>query len=49
MLDIVLEHFDTVQGIEISEHGVRFAREQLKLSVIQGDLLKHDLARRNST
>lgn len=41
-LDIVRDDFDRVQGIDITEDGVRYAREQLSLEVIQADFLKHD-------
>jgi 2-polyprenyl-3-methyl-5-hydroxy-6-metoxy-1,4-benzoquinol methylase len=41
-LDIAREEFESVQGIDIAEDGVRYARESLGLNVIQGDLLEYD-------
>ena len=40
-LDVVKDQFDTVLGIDITEDGVLYARDQLKLNVINADLLKH--------
>lgn len=41
-LDIAQHHFNQVQGIDITVDGIRYAREALKLNVLQSDLLKHD-------
>lgn len=41
-LELMQEHFESVQGIDITADGVRFARQELKLDVIQEDLLKYD-------
>jgi hypothetical protein len=41
-LDVVRNEFATVQGIDITDAGVRFAREELKLDVVQADFLAHD-------
>jgi 2-polyprenyl-3-methyl-5-hydroxy-6-metoxy-1,4-benzoquinol methylase len=41
-LDIAQSRFNQVQGIDITADGIRYAREVLKLDVLQGDLLKHD-------
>jgi predicted TPR repeat methyltransferase len=41
-LSIVSDQFDTVLGIDVTEEGVLYAQEQLKLKVINSDLLKHD-------
>jgi 2-polyprenyl-3-methyl-5-hydroxy-6-metoxy-1,4-benzoquinol methylase len=41
-LDIAQNRFNQVQGIDITADGIRYAREVLKLDVLQGDLLKHD-------
>jgi SAM-dependent methyltransferase len=38
-LNAVRDRFATVEGIDVSEDAVRFAREQLGLSVVHGDLL----------
>ena len=42
-LDVVRNDFQSVQGIDITESGTRYAREQLNLNVAQGDLLQYDL------
>jgi len=42
-LDLVRNRFAKVQGIDITEDGVRYAREELKLEVIKEDLLKYEL------
>ncbi len=42
-LDEVRGEFTSVQGIDITETGVRHARERFELDVIQGDFLAHDL------
>ena len=39
-------HFDTVTGIDVTDEGVRYAREALHLDVVQGDLLEQDLGDR---
>jgi predicted TPR repeat methyltransferase len=36
------EQFAHVSGIDITEDGVRYAREQLHLDIVQADLLQHD-------
>lgn len=41
-LDLAQRHFDSVLGIDITEEGVRYARETLHLDAIQSDLLEHD-------
>ncbi|PWT89454.1 MAG: hypothetical protein C5B55_11380 [Blastocatellia bacterium] len=41
-LDEVRSEFDSVQGIDITEAGVRHAREQFHLDVVEGDFLSHD-------
>jgi SAM-dependent methyltransferase len=41
-LDLVREKFATVQGIDITEDGVRYARDHLGLNVVQADLLEYD-------
>lgn len=41
-LDAARPQFESLQGIDITEDGVRYARETLKLDVSQGDFLKHD-------
>jgi predicted TPR repeat methyltransferase len=40
-LDSVRKSFDTVRGIDITEDGVRYAREQFGLDVIRGDFLNY--------
>jgi len=40
-LDAVRKSFDTVRGIDISEDGVRYARQQLALDVVLGDFLEY--------
>lgn len=45
-LDIAREKFDTVQGIDITEDGVRYARDKLNLDVIQADVLQYDFGSR---
>lgn len=44
-LDVVRDKFASVQGIDITDAGVRFAREQLKLDVVQADFLAHDFGK----
>jgi SAM-dependent methyltransferase len=42
-LDLVRGRFETAAGIDVSREAVRYAREELGLDVLQGDLLKVDL------
>lgn len=42
-LDLVRNRFEKVQGIDITEEGIRYSREELQLDVIQGDLLTSNL------
>jgi protein-L-isoaspartate O-methyltransferase len=44
-LDVVRNYFESVKGLDISEDGVRYARQQLNLDVIQADLLTYNLER----
>jgi len=41
-LDEVRGRFASVQGIDITDAGVRYARDELKLDVVQADFLAHD-------
>jgi predicted TPR repeat methyltransferase len=41
-LDVVRDEFQSVQGIDITDAGTRYAREELKLDVVQADFLAHD-------
>jgi len=41
-LDVARDEFAQVQGIDITDAGVRYAREELKLDVVQADFLAHD-------
>jgi 2-polyprenyl-3-methyl-5-hydroxy-6-metoxy-1,4-benzoquinol methylase len=41
-LDEVKSHFESVQGIDITDAGVRHASEKLKLDVVQADFLAHN-------
>lgn len=41
-LEVAQRYFDRVQGIDITEDGVRYARQILHLDVLHSDLLKHD-------
>jgi SAM-dependent methyltransferase len=41
-LDEVKSNFESVQGIDITDEGVRYAREELELDVVQADFLTHD-------
>lgn len=43
-LDVLRRNFSFINslGIDVNEEGVRFAQEQLNLSVIHGDFLDHD-------
>lgn len=45
-LDVVRDQFDSVEGIDITDAGVRYAREQLKLEVVQEDFLLRDYKNR---
>jgi SAM-dependent methyltransferase len=45
-LDLVRDRFDTAQGIDISEEGVRYAREELRLDAVCADFLKYDFGDR---
>lgn len=42
-LELAREHFKSVQGIDITEDGVRHCVNELGLDVIQGDLLRTNL------
>jgi 2-polyprenyl-3-methyl-5-hydroxy-6-metoxy-1,4-benzoquinol methylase len=42
-LDLVRDDFEKVGGIDVTEAGIRFAQEELKLPVTQGDFLDYDL------
>lgn len=42
-LETARSRFDTVQGIDITEEGVRYTREILHLDALHGDLLEYDL------
>ncbi|MBA3246635.1 MAG: class I SAM-dependent methyltransferase [Pyrinomonadaceae bacterium] len=41
-LDHVRGHFASAQGLDITDAGVRYARERLKIDVTQADFLTHD-------
>jgi SAM-dependent methyltransferase len=41
-LDVVRDEFERVEGIDITDAGVRYAREELKLNVVQADFLAYD-------
>ena len=41
-LDEAKQDFTSVQGIDITDEGVRFARESFGLDVVQDDFLSHD-------
>lgn len=45
-LDTAQADFESVLGIDITEDGVRYARQELKKDVIQGDFLSHDFGSR---
>ena len=45
-LEIAKDRFDSVRGIDITEDGVRHAKDVLKLDVILADLLQHDFGER---
>ena len=38
--------FDSVYGIDVTEDGIRYAQEQLKLDAVNAELLTHDLGGR---
>ena len=44
-LDLARGRFETATGIDITEDGVRYARETLGLDAVQGDLLDPRLRR----
>jgi SAM-dependent methyltransferase len=44
-LEVAKNHFESVQGIDITEDGVRYSRESLNLDVIHADLLQHDFGK----
>ncbi|MDR4508731.1 MAG: class I SAM-dependent methyltransferase [Candidatus Brocadiaceae bacterium] len=46
-LQTALDSFDTVEGIDITEDGVHYAKEQLKLNVVHADFLQHDFKDKN--
>lgn len=41
-LDTVRNQFSMVRGIDITEDGIRYAQEQLKLDVVNDDFIRHD-------
>lgn len=41
-LDEARDHFASVRGIDITDGGIRYARERFGLDVIQADFLAHD-------
>ncbi len=43
-LDAVRADFKEVLGIDLTDEGVRYTREQLQLPAVQGDFLQHDFA-----
>ena len=45
-LDTARGEFAHVEGIDITDAGVRYAREKLKLDVVQADFLAHDYGAR---
>jgi predicted TPR repeat methyltransferase len=45
-LDVARADFADVEGIDITDAGVRYAREELKLDVVQADFLAHDYGAR---
>lgn len=45
-LNAVRDRFDAVEGIDVSDDAVRFAREQLGVAAVHGDLLTTDLGSR---
>jgi SAM-dependent methyltransferase len=45
-LDTVKQHFDSAEGIDITDAGTLHARERLGLDVVQADFLAHDYGAR---
>ena len=45
-LDLVRADFQTIEGIDLTEEGVRHTQEQLGLAAVHGDFLKHDFGNR---
>lgn len=45
-LELAQSRFAQVQGIDITEDGIRYAKQQLNLDVIQADFLDYDLSDR---
>ncbi|MDQ1522900.1 MAG: hypothetical protein QOE47_824 [Pyrinomonadaceae bacterium] len=45
-LDVARNEFEHVEGIDITDEGVRYARDELKLDVVQADFLAHDYGAR---
>jgi SAM-dependent methyltransferase len=45
-LEVAKKRFAGIQGIDITEDGVRYAKDVLKLDVIHADLLQHDFGER---
>ena len=45
-LDVARDGFERVEGIDITDAGVRYAREELRLDVVQADFLAHDYGAR---
>ncbi len=45
-LELVKKDFLTATGIDVTEEGVQYARDQLQLDVVQGDFLDVDFAGR---
>ncbi|HEX8634723.1 MAG TPA: class I SAM-dependent methyltransferase [Pyrinomonadaceae bacterium] len=45
-LDVARGDFARVEGIDITDAGVRYAREELRLDVVQADFLAHDYGAR---
>jgi SAM-dependent methyltransferase len=41
-LDVVRSDFPTLVGIDVTDEGVRYTREALKLPAVQGDFLQYD-------
>lgn len=41
-LDVVRNYFKVVQGIDITEDGIKYAQKNLNLNVIQGDFIECD-------
>lgn len=46
-LDEARKEFESVQGIDITREGVRHARDELGLEVVQADFLAHDYERQH--